>query len=110
MIIDARHRDWAREKIAAAKKRWAKILVAVHLRLKSGVSGCGKITEYLEFEGIDEHSYREICCAYPVLYEALGNADATQEEIAVAVEQEKERLEGGTARTDRRPVGAVIQM
>jgi hypothetical protein len=46
---------------------------AVHLSLKSDISRCATITECVEFEGIDERSYWELCSAYPILSEVLRN-------------------------------------
>jgi hypothetical protein len=84
--------------------------VAVHLRLKSDISGHETITECLEFEGIDERSYWEICDAYPVLSEAFRNEAATEEKISAALQREKERVDPGPPELPSDPIEAAIQL
>ena len=67
--------------------------VAVHFRLKDTVADHLTVPDFLEFGGIDERSYLELLCAYPILHEVLQKEEATDEEIAAAVEQEKKRVE-----------------
>jgi hypothetical protein len=50
------------------------------------------IIECLEFEGIDERSYGELCSAYPVLSEAFRKEYVTKEQIEATLQQEKERV------------------
>lgn len=83
---------------------------AVHLRLKDDISGSETITECLEFDGIDERSYWEICSTYPVLSEALRKENATEEQIAAAFQHEKERVDPGPPDLSDDPAEAVIQL
>lgn len=84
--------------------------VAVHFRLIEKIQSQYSIPDCLEFEGIDERSYWELRSAYPVLHEVLRKEDATQEQIAAAVEQEKERVEVALPDLPGDPIEAMIQV
>jgi hypothetical protein len=83
---------------------------AVHLRLKTDTPRRESITEYLAFEGIDEQSYWNLCKAYPILREALRNENATDEQIAAALQQERDRVDPGPVELSNDPIEAMIQL
>lgn len=66
--------------------------VAVHFHLKQKIESTFTVPDCLEFEGIDERLFSEVCEAYPLLDEVLVNEDATPEQIDAAVENEKARV------------------
>ena len=84
--------------------------VAVHFRLTEKIQCQYSIPDCLEFESIDERSYWELCSAYPVLHEVLRKEDATQEQIAEALQQERERVDAGSPDLPDDVVEAVIQL
>lgn len=84
--------------------------VAVHFHLKKQITSEVSVPECLEFEGVDERSYSEICSAYPVLHAALCKEDATEEQIAAALQQEKERVHAGSPDLSDAPKVALFQL
>ena len=63
--------------------------VAVHFHLKEKIESNETVLDCLEFEGIDERLFADVCDAYPVLDQVLVSENATPEEITAAVAQEK---------------------
>jgi hypothetical protein len=67
--------------------------VAVHFRLKEKIDSDDGVASCLKLEGFDERLASEFYRAYPILDEVLSKEDATPEEIAAAVEKERNRME-----------------
>ena len=83
--------------------------MAVHFRLREKIESAFTVPDCLEFDGFDERSFSEICDAYPILDEMLEKEDATQEEIAAAVECEKDRVGNELPELSDDPQVAAVQ-
>lgn len=83
--------------------------VAIHFRLKMKTESALTVLDCLELEGIDERLFSDLCDAYPILYGELSEEDATPEEIAVAVEREKNRVGNELPELSDDPAVAMVQ-
>jgi hypothetical protein len=84
--------------------------VAVHFRLKKKIENALTVPDCLELEGIDERLFSEVCDAYPILDKVLEKEDATPEEIAAAVEREKDRVGNELPELSDDPNVAMVQL
>jgi hypothetical protein len=83
--------------------------VAIHFRLKQNIVNDETVPDCLEFDGTDERLFSEVCDVYPFLDEVLAKEDATQTEIAAAVEHEKNRV-NKTSELSNDPNVARVQL